>query len=99
MRKLTFIHTLFLVLFLALGIFSVASPASAQIAVGISVHVGPPALPVYVQPPCPTEGYIWTPGYWAYGAGYSGCRAYGWRRRAWACCGLPDTGDSPGAFM
>src|SRR5271156_1266972 len=70
MRKLTFIHTLFLVLFLALGIFSVASPASAQIAVGISVHVGPPALPVYVQPPCPTEGYIWTPGYWAYGAGY-----------------------------
>ena len=70
MRKLTFIHTLFLVLFLALGIFSVASPASAQIAVGISVHVGPPALPVYVQPPCPTEGFIWTPGYWAYGGGY-----------------------------
>jgi len=49
----------------------VAFPASAQVAVGISVHVGPPALPVYVQPPCPTEGYIWTPGYWAYGdAGY-----------------------------
>jgi hypothetical protein len=28
-------------------------------------------LPVYTQPPCPVEGYLWTPGYWAYGdAGY-----------------------------
>ena len=32
----------------------------------ISVHVGPPALPVYVQPVCPGDGYIWTPGYWAW---------------------------------
>jgi len=72
MRKLTLTRPFFLALCLALGISSmVAFPASAQVAVGISVHVGPPALPVYVQPPCPTEGYIWTPGYWAYGdAGY-----------------------------
>jgi WXXGXW repeat (2 copies) len=42
-----------------------ASPA--QVAVGISVHIGPPALPVYAQPVCPGPGYIWTPGYWAYG--------------------------------
>src|ERR1700733_761457 len=41
--------------------------SSAQISVGIAIHVGPPALPVYEQPPCPTEGYLWTPGYWAYG--------------------------------
>jgi hypothetical protein len=34
--------------------------------VGISITVGPPALPVYEQPLCPAEGYIWTPGYWAY---------------------------------
>src|SRR4029077_4708146 len=33
---------------------------------GISVSFGPPALPVYEQPPCPAEGYLWTPGYWAY---------------------------------
>jgi hypothetical protein len=34
--------------------------------VGISVQFGPPALPIYEQPLCPGEGYIWTPGYWAW---------------------------------
>ncbi len=29
----------------------------------------PPPLPVYEQPPCPVEGYIWTPGYWAWAPG------------------------------
>jgi hypothetical protein len=27
----------------------------------------PPALPDYVQPPPPDDGYIWTPGYWGWG--------------------------------
>ena len=45
-----------------------AMPASsvAQVAVGISVGFAPPDLPVYEQPICPGEGYIWTPGYWAW---------------------------------
>ena len=31
----------------------------------------PPPLPDYNQPPPPGDGYIWTPGYWAWGpAGY-----------------------------
>jgi hypothetical protein len=34
--------------------------------VAISVSFGPPALPVYEQPICPEDGYIWTPGFWAY---------------------------------
>ncbi|HLZ97190.1 MAG TPA: hypothetical protein VKP66_04535 [Steroidobacteraceae bacterium] len=34
--------------------------------VGITVGFAPPALPVYVQPPCPAPGYLWTPGFWAY---------------------------------
>ena len=43
----------------------------AHAGVFISVNVGPPVLPVYAQPPLPAPGYIWTPGYWAYGdAGY-----------------------------
>ena len=49
---------------LMLTIFSLS--AFAQIGVGISVNFGPPALPVYEQPICPAEGYLWTPGYWAY---------------------------------
>src|ERR1700678_3470329 len=67
MRKLTFIRAIVPALLLATAVLAGPSPASAQISVGISVHVGPPALPVYTQPPCPTEGYLWTPGYWAYG--------------------------------
>jgi len=31
----------------------------------------PPPLPDYDQPPAPADGYLWTPGYWAWGpAGY-----------------------------
>jgi len=26
----------------------------------------PPPLPVYEQPACPSPGFIWTPGYWAF---------------------------------
>jgi hypothetical protein len=53
--------------FLALLVFLVPAVSRAQVSVGVSVRVGPPALPVYEQPPCPLEGYMWTPGYWAYG--------------------------------
>jgi hypothetical protein len=43
--------------------------ADAAVFVGVSVNIAPPALPVYVQPPCPAPGYIWTPGYWAWADG------------------------------
>ncbi|MGH7691070.1 MAG: YXWGXW repeat-containing protein [Gemmatimonadaceae bacterium] len=37
----------------------------------VQVRVAPPPLPIYEQPPCPVVGWIWTPGYWAWGpAGY-----------------------------
>jgi hypothetical protein len=51
---------------------ALSSPSSAQIAIGVSVRVVPPALPVYEQPICPAAGYLWTPGYWAWSddAGY-----------------------------
>jgi hypothetical protein len=42
-------------------------PASSHAGVFISVGIAPPALPVYEQPPCPQPGWMWTPGYWAYG--------------------------------
>jgi hypothetical protein len=40
---------------------------SAAVSIGVSINIAPPALPVYVQPPIPAPGYIWTPGYWAWG--------------------------------
>ena len=43
-----------LVLFLlALAAFAMPSASEAQVAVGVSIRIGPPALPVYPQPICP----------------------------------------------
>ncbi len=43
-----------------------AIPATMFSQVGVAVAFGPPEIPVYAQPDCPDDGYIWTPGYWAY---------------------------------
>lgn len=51
---------------LLLAFLILAIPAALFGQIGISVSVGPPMLPVYQQPLCPGDGYIWTPGYWAY---------------------------------
>ena len=47
---------------------SVVVPAavSSQVGVGVAITNPPPALPVYDQPACPGDGYVWTPGYWAW---------------------------------
>ncbi|HTB97080.1 MAG TPA: YXWGXW repeat-containing protein [Terracidiphilus sp.] len=52
------------VVLLALFLIGMMQPLFAQ--VGITVSFGPPALPVYEQPVCPEDGFLWTPGYWAY---------------------------------
>ena len=73
---------------------ALSTPSSAQIGIGISVRIGPPALPVYEQPICPGEGYMWTPGYWA----WDDDDGYYWVPGTWveapepACCGLPAIG-------
>ena len=41
--------------------------AQAHAGIILSINIAPPILPVYAQPICPGDGYIWTPGYWAYG--------------------------------
>jgi hypothetical protein len=48
------------------GTMALPGPASAQVAIGISVGFAPPEIPVYEQPICPGDGYIWTPGFWAW---------------------------------
>jgi hypothetical protein len=63
-----FVNAIRLLAILAMlfGGLALSRPASAQVAVEFSVGFAPPELPVYEQPICPGEGYIWTPGYWAW---------------------------------
>jgi hypothetical protein len=63
MRRLHLVFPLLLGTALA-----VPGPAAhAWVAVGLSITIAPPLLPIYVQPAIPAPGYIWTPGYWAWG--------------------------------
>jgi hypothetical protein len=43
-----------------------AMTVSSSAAIIFSIGIAPPPLPIYVQPVCPSDGYIWTPGFWAY---------------------------------
>ena len=61
LRRLLIVTTLVLLVTLSTASF-------AQI--GVSVTIAPPELPVYEQPLCPGDGYIWTPGYWAWDGEY-----------------------------
>lgn len=48
---------------------AISCSTAAQAQISISVGIAPPALPIYVQPPIPGDGYMWTPGYWSWSAG------------------------------
>ena len=78
-------------LLFALAVLAVSAASFAQ--VGISIRIGPPALPVYEQPLCPAEGYIWTPGYWAYDYDYSD---YYWVPGTWVLVPEPGFFWTPG---
>jgi hypothetical protein len=65
-NKMRFVLSIRSLLF-ALVLLAISAASSAQIGVGISIRIAPPELPVYEQPICPGDGYIWTPGYWSYG--------------------------------
>ena len=56
-----FIRVRFILLACLLGMTPLISSAD------ISITIAPPPLPVYDQPECPGDGYLWIPGYWAYG--------------------------------
>jgi YXWGXW repeat-containing protein len=70
-------------LLFVLVIVVVSAASFAQI--GVSVSFAPPELPVYEQPLCPGEGYLWTPGYWAYGED-----DYYWVPGTWVMAPEPD---------
>jgi hypothetical protein len=52
---------------LLLALTLLGAPAASSAEVFLSVAIAPPPLPVYEQPLIPGPGYIWVPGYWAYG--------------------------------
>jgi len=62
MRIMFFVRSLLFVM----GMLAVSAVSFAQVRVGVAITIAPPELPVYDQPICPGDGYIWTPGYWAY---------------------------------
>ena len=68
-------------LFIAATLFA-GPKIYAQVSVGVSIsaNIAPPAIPDYDQPPCPVDGYLWQPGYWAYDR-YSG--GYYWVPGVW----------------
>ena len=83
------------VLVLLFGFASAALPPRTAAQVVVSVSFGPPELPVHEQPLCPGDGYIWTPGYWAWDPDdddYYWYRALGFFRRRPASFGHPATG-------
>ncbi|PYT77033.1 MAG: hypothetical protein DMG40_24845 [Acidobacteria bacterium] len=82
----------FLLLFVvAAEILAIPAPSQAQIAVGVSIRMDPPALPVYAQPICPGPGYMWVPGYWAYGPD-----GYFWVPGTWVLAPEPGLLWTPG---
>jgi WXXGXW repeat (2 copies) len=50
------------------GLLFLSTASFAQ--VDASIPDAPPELPTYEQPMAPGDGYIWTPGYWAWDGGY-----------------------------
>lgn len=82
---------LLMAVLLGLSMAALPVPSSAQVAVGISVRIGPPPLPVYAQPVCPGPDYIWTPGYWAWGPG-----GYYWVPGTWVLAPEPGLLWTPG---
>src|SRR5579871_5754555 len=67
-----------------LALIAISAAAFGQFS--ISVSFAPPELPVYEQPLCPDNGYLWTPGYWAYAGDDDG---YYWVPGTWVMAPEP----------
>jgi hypothetical protein len=69
------------------------APALSQVFIGIGFNIDqpPPAIPQYDQPPVPAPGYIWQPGYWAFGP-----YGYFWVPGTWVLAPQPGYLWTPG---
>jgi hypothetical protein len=91
MMRVTKLMRLTVLTFVPIALVPSPSQAQVSVGIGIGIHIGPPALPVYAQPVCPGVGYIWTPGYWAYGAD-----GYFWVPGTWVLAPTPGYLWTPG---
>lgn len=66
-------------------------PALSSAGTYVSITVAPPELPIYAQPVCPGDGYIWTPGYWAWDGD-----EYYWVPGTWVLAPAVDVFWTPG---
>jgi WXXGXW repeat (2 copies) len=85
MRSLPYVRCSIFV-FVVMLMLGLPATSGAQVAVGITVGFAPPDLPVYEQPLCPGEGYIWTPGFWAWDDDYDD---YYWVPGTWVLAPEP----------
>jgi hypothetical protein len=76
---------------LAGALFLAPQTAQARVFVTVGVGIAPPPIPVYAQPVIPGDGYIWTPGYWAYTDD-----GYQWVDGAWVLAPYPGALWTPG---
>lgn len=76
---------------LLFALMMLALPAASSAQIILSIGIAPPPLPVYEQPICPGDGYIWTPGYWAYAAD-----GYFWVPGTWVLAPEPGFLWTPG---
>lgn len=74
-------------------VLALLAPLAARSQVSVSINIGPPPLLVYVQPPVPGEGYIWTPGYWSWSPQD---RDYYWVPGTWVLAPAPGYLWTPG---
>ena len=77
----------------ALLLLALPAIGLAQVGISISVNAPPPALPVYDQPPIPDDGYLWTPGYWAWS---DDIQDYYWVPGTWVLAPQPGYLWTPG---
>ncbi|HTX23702.1 MAG TPA: YXWGXW repeat-containing protein [Steroidobacteraceae bacterium] len=75
----------------ALPLAALPQASQAQVSVGVSINLAPPPLPVYAQPAIPAPGYLWTPGYWAWGP-----YGYYWVPGTWVAPPAPGLLWTPG---
>jgi len=76
---------------LVLALVMLAVPVASAAGIIFSIGIAPPPLPVYEQPFCPGYGYIWTPGFWAYGED-----GYFWVPGTWVLAPEPGLLWTPG---